>query len=173
MTHPREQRQTAPSGRAGNSAALFDVPRTRKDKDKETKIRPDIGLSPPQAGPEPGKAVTRQTATWTPQVDAHVTAETPKPPGGLINCHSSSPPCPRFNEPHADNLRLQQGESPDDSRAHLQPSNGGGGLILMRQEAEKGTKMCVGNRKDGFGRCRSSSFSSDFEGIGSFHLANI
>lgn len=65
----------------------------------------------------------------------------------------------------------------------IQPSGGGGnnpaqrnvvkGVILMRQEAEKGKKMCVGKREEGFCWCPSSFFSSHFEGIGSFHLANV
>lgn len=72
-------------------------------------------------------------------------AETPKPPGGLINCHSSRPTCPRFNEPHADNLQLRERENhqmiPERSRrgeGGCHP-NGEKRRIVMRQEAEKGT----------------------------------
>lgn len=121
----RRRAQEIPSERAGEtcdpspgaaagdsiwlcSAALFHRPQTRKDEDKETEIRPDIGGAPLPGQTEPGCSSTA--------ADGHLgapgkRAETLKPPGGLINCHSSPQTCPRFNEPHADNLRLQEREN--------------------------------------------------------------
>lgn len=60
-------------------------------------------------------------------------------------------PCPRFNETHADDLRLQRRENHQlIPEGHIQPLGEGGGtpvvrnvekgLILMRQEAEKGRR---------------------------------